>query len=160
MSTLTIEALPEGLELTPAERAWDTYDYLTKHPERWRQMWYGNRLADGYIYGCFAFHTVVRAGFTPVNPLDVHPNSYSYVSTAEFTEEIDRRRVFGAIANFRGYQVEGYVDVPGLAQHLLGYNVGGTCDTCWEPRLFCPGNTIEVLRSKITNLFGPAPVMA
>lgn len=160
MNALTIEALPQGLELSPAERAWDTYDYLTKHPERWNQEWYGNRMIDGHLYGCFAFHTVVRAGFTPTNPHDAHPNSFAYVSLAEATEQIDWRKVLGAVANFSGYQVEGHVMIPALAQHLLGHNVGGECSTCNEPRLFCPGNDLLALRVQITRLFGPAPVTA
>lgn len=160
MNTLTIEALPQGLELTPAERAWDTYDYLTRHPQLWAQNWYGNRMINGEVRGCFAHHVVARAGHTIASPHQAFPNSVMYIPMAEVVGEIDWTRIEGPTANYSGYGVGGYVLVPTLAQYLLGYNTGGRCESCYEPRLFCPGNTLERLSSTITELFGEKVVTA
>lgn len=160
MTTTKIEVLPGALELTPAERAWDTYDYLIKHPEGWNQQWYGNRMPDGAIHGCFAHHVVARAGFRMEAAHPAYPTSVMYITIDQLTEPIDMSRTIGVVSRERDYQVYGYVSVPQLAQHLLGYNVGAECPSCDEPHLFCTDNTIDVLRARIANLFGSALVAA
>ena len=160
MNTLTIEALPEGLELTPSERAWDTFDYIKAHPQGWDQKWYGNRMMDGNVYGCFAHHVVARAGFTITNALALAPNAFQYVPAGEVTEQIEAAKLVGWFSRYPGYQVEDHILVPTLAQHLLGYRVGGGCDTCFEPRLFCPGNDLTRFYRRIEEVFGPKPVAA
>ena len=157
MTTTKIEVLPGALELTPAERAWDTYDYLIKHPEGWNQSNYGAYKAGG-LEGCFAHHLVARAGFTITAAHPNYPFTPWHIPASEAAEAIKQERLVGACAMNESCSVNGFYTVAVLAQHLLDYKVGAACPCCSEPSLFCPLNSMSILHSKLVKLFSPPPV--